>query len=169
MDRYRSLVLIPILVLSFFGAACATNPAMGQHQFSLMSEDQELQIGRQQDVEVRRQMGVYADPATQQYVSDVGVRLARESERPNLPWHFTVVDVPAINAFALPVQSMQRAGFRPLDGEETTVNGLPTFIATYQGTIQDLGRVRLRAAHIVMNTHAIADEPRPGERLKVVV
>jgi len=24
------------------------------------------------------------------------------SERPNLPWHFTVVDVPAINAFALP-------------------------------------------------------------------
>ena len=49
------------------------------------------------------------------------------------------------------------------------MNGLPTFIATYQGTIQDLGRVRLRAAHIVMNTHAIADEPRPGERLKVVV
>ena len=102
MDRYRSLVLIPILVLSFFGAACATNPATGQHQFSLMSEDQELQIGQQQDVEVRRQMGVYADPATQQYVSDIGVRLARESERPNLPWHFTVLDVPAINAFALP-------------------------------------------------------------------
>ncbi len=83
-------------------AACATNPATGQHQLSLMSEDQELQIGQQQDVEVRREMGAYDDPALQQYLSDIGLRLARESERPNLPWHFTIVDVPAINAFALP-------------------------------------------------------------------
>ena len=30
------------------------------------------------------------------------MRLARSSERPNLPWHFTVVDEPAVNAFALP-------------------------------------------------------------------
>ena len=30
------------------------------------------------------------------------MRLAKQSQRPNLPWHFTVVDSPAINAFALP-------------------------------------------------------------------
>ena len=41
-------------------------------------------------------------PDLQQYVSDIGLRLAKVSERPNLPWHFTVVDSPAINAFALP-------------------------------------------------------------------
>jgi len=84
------------------GLACATNPVTGKRQFSLMSEDQEIQIGREQDAEVRREMGVYADQTLQQYVSDIGLRLARASERPNLPWHFTVVDVPAINAFALP-------------------------------------------------------------------
>ncbi|MFI5178529.1 MAG: M48 family metalloprotease [Vicinamibacterales bacterium] len=83
-------------------AACATNPATGQRQFSLMSEDQEIQIGREQDAQVRKEMGVYADREVQQYVSDVGQQLAQSSERPNLPWHFTVVDVPAINAFALP-------------------------------------------------------------------
>src|SRR5438034_10468257 len=82
--------------------SCATNTATGRRQFSLMSEDQEIQIGRQQDVEVRREMGVYGDRALQQYVSDIGLRLAQQSERPNLPWHFTIVDVPAINAFALP-------------------------------------------------------------------
>src|SRR5215510_1127405 len=82
--------------------ACATNPATGKRQFSLMSEDQEIQIGRQQDVEVRREMGVYDDRALQQYVADVGLRLAHASERPTLPWHLTVVDVPAVNAFALP-------------------------------------------------------------------
>src|SRR5262249_13300597 len=68
----------------------------------LMSEAQEIQIGQEQDVEVRREMGVYDDRAVQQYVSDIGLRLARQSERPDLPWHFTVVDGPAINAFALP-------------------------------------------------------------------
>ena len=47
-------------------------------------------------------MGSYDDRALQEYVTTVGMKLAQVSERPNLPWHFTVVDVPAINAFALP-------------------------------------------------------------------
>src|SRR5262249_43832739 len=63
---------------------------------------QELRIGEEQDVEVRREMGVYEDRALQEYISGIGMRLAQQSERPNLPWHYTVVDVPAINAFALP-------------------------------------------------------------------
>jgi predicted Zn-dependent protease len=67
-----------------------------------MSEAQEIQIGRELDVETQRELGVYDDRALQEYVDDLGQRLARTSHRPNLPWHFTVVDVPAINAFALP-------------------------------------------------------------------
>ena len=47
-------------------------------------------------------MGVYDDPELQRYVNDIGQQLARVSHRPNLPWTFTVVDSPAINAFALP-------------------------------------------------------------------
>jgi predicted Zn-dependent protease len=78
------------------------NPATGQREFSLMSEAQEIQLGQQLDAEVRREMGVYADPELQRYVESVGMRLAHASQRPNLPWHFTIVDVPAVNAFALP-------------------------------------------------------------------
>jgi predicted Zn-dependent protease len=69
---------------------------------SLLSEAEELAIGQQQDAEIRREMGVYDDPELQRYVTDIGERLARVSHRPNLPWTFTVVDSPAINAFALP-------------------------------------------------------------------
>jgi predicted Zn-dependent protease len=47
-------------------------------------------------------MGVYNDPALQEYVSEIGLRMAKTSERPQLPWKFTVVDVPAVNAFAVP-------------------------------------------------------------------
>jgi predicted Zn-dependent protease len=83
-------------------SACATNPATGQRQFNLMSEAQEVQIGQESDVQVRQEMGVYGDPELQRYVESVGMRMAHTSQRPNLPWHFTVVDSPAVNAFALP-------------------------------------------------------------------
>jgi predicted Zn-dependent protease len=83
-------------------AACATNPVTGKREFSLMSEAQEIQLGREMDPQVRQQMGVYEDTGLQQYVERVGVSLARLSQRPALPWHFTVVDVAAVNAFALP-------------------------------------------------------------------
>ena len=39
-------------------AACATNPATGKKEFSLMSEAQEIELGKNMDGEVRREMGV---------------------------------------------------------------------------------------------------------------
>ena len=100
----RQPVMVSALaaVLAATLAACATNPATGSKEFSLMSEAQEVQLGQEMDGQVRREMGVYQDAELQRYVSEVGLRLARASERPNLPWHFTVVDEPAVNAFALP-------------------------------------------------------------------
>jgi predicted Zn-dependent protease len=94
-----SLLLAIVLCLL---PACATNPATGQRQFNLMSEAQELQLGQESDAQVRKEMGVYEDPELQRYVESVGLRMAQSSQRPQLPWHFTVVDSPAVNAFALP-------------------------------------------------------------------
>jgi predicted Zn-dependent protease len=99
-SRFRVLALSIAAALAV--SSCATNPATGKRQFSLMSEEQEIAIGQEQDVQVRKEMGVYGDRQLQQYVNDVGLKLAQAAERPNLPWHFTIVDVPAINAFALP-------------------------------------------------------------------
>src|SRR5215471_9055312 len=90
-----------LVCVSALAAGCATNPATGQRQFNLMSEAQELQIGQESDLQVRQEMGVYDDPELQRYVESVGVRMAQSSQRPNLPWHFTIVDSPAVNAFAL--------------------------------------------------------------------
>lgn len=94
--------VLPLALSSMLVVACATNPATGKRELSLMSEAQEVQLGQEMDVQVRNEMGLYDDPALQKYVQDIGLRLARVSERPNLPWHFAVVDEPAVNAFALP-------------------------------------------------------------------
>ena len=82
--------------------ACATNPATGERQLSFMSEEKEVALGQENDAQVRKEMGSYDDRALQEYVTSVGLKLAMVSERPGLPWHFTVADVPAVNAFALP-------------------------------------------------------------------
>ena len=42
------------------------------------------------------------DPALQQYVNKVGLWLALQTERSDLPWHFGVLDTASINAFAAP-------------------------------------------------------------------
>ena len=67
-----------------------------------MSEQQEIALGRTSDAEVRKQYKVYANPALQSYVDRVGQKVAEHSHRPNIHYHFTVLDTPEINAFALP-------------------------------------------------------------------
>src|SRR5439155_19618717 len=69
---------------------------------NLMSEAQEIGIGQQTHPEVLKEMGEYKDAELQRYVADIGMRLAKSSERPTLPWHFTIVDQPVVNAFAVP-------------------------------------------------------------------
>jgi predicted Zn-dependent protease len=81
---------------------CATNPVTGRRELSLISESQEIQMGQQAAQEASQAMGVVQNQALQTYVSSLGAALARGSERPNLPWSFTVVDDHAVNAFALP-------------------------------------------------------------------
>lgn len=93
-----ALALLPVLLLG----ACATNPVTGRSELALISAQQEVQIGRQAAQEAVQQMGVVEDPELQGYVAGLGKQLAARSERPELPWTFTVVDDPTPNAFALP-------------------------------------------------------------------
>lgn len=92
------------LLLAVCGlAACSTNPATGEKQFTaLMSPAQEQRIGNEENQQVLKEMGAYDDPKLQAYVSKVGQSLAQNTERPDVSYKFTVVDSPMVNAFALP-------------------------------------------------------------------
>jgi predicted Zn-dependent protease len=81
---------------------CTINPATGERQLTLIGEQQEIALGRDAAKDVAASMGLYDDPDLVAYVQGVGARLAADSERPDLPWSFQVVDDPVVNAFALP-------------------------------------------------------------------
>src|SRR5205807_1743673 len=92
-----------LTVLATLGyTGCAVNPATGARQLMLISESQEIAMGRDYDQQVAASIGLYADTAWQRWIQQFGARLAATSERPNLPWTFHVVDDPVVNAFALP-------------------------------------------------------------------
>ncbi len=98
--RLRTWTVATIAAMALGG--CARNPVTGKSQLSLVSESQEIEMGRQSAQQVAQQIGLVNDPALQAYVQQVGLKMATTSERPNLPWSFQVVDDPAVNAFALP-------------------------------------------------------------------
>lgn len=102
MKLLAPLAALGLIALSTTG--CSVNPATGKQSFTgLMSEQQELQVGKQEHPKILRQFGgAYDHDAMSQYVDDLGQRLAKVSELPNLKWTFTVLDDPIINAFALP-------------------------------------------------------------------
>jgi predicted Zn-dependent protease len=95
-------VALLVAALAALATGCATNPVTGRREFSLVSPGQEAQIGREGYAAVLAEYGAYEDSTTQRYVNDLGQRLAKVSHLPNLDWHFTVIDDPAVNAFAMP-------------------------------------------------------------------
>ena len=73
-------------------AGCATNPVTGRRELSLIPQGQEIAMGQEGAKAAAQQMGIYADSGIQRYVSGLGLAIAKSSERPDLPWSYTVVD-----------------------------------------------------------------------------
>ena len=97
--------ILPVLLLLavLCGPGCTTNPATGNSQVNMLVESREIAIGEEASPEFLKEYGGDVDsPQILQYVRDIGHRLAKVSERPDLPWEFHVTDSSVINAFALP-------------------------------------------------------------------
>lgn len=90
---------LSILVLL---SGCAQNPVSGEADFVLMSEQEEIAMGKKEHPKILKQYGRYDNKALQAYVNKVGQRVAARSHRSNLKYHFTLLDSSDVNAFALP-------------------------------------------------------------------
>jgi predicted Zn-dependent protease len=102
LHRTTSILAASLVAITLACSGCATNPATGKRQISLVSTSKEADMGRESDPAVIEQYGVYGDSAVGHYVDSVGQRLAAVSHLPTLGWHFRVIDSPVVNAFAIP-------------------------------------------------------------------
>lgn len=103
MKTYKSLVPVAfILSLMMLITSCAINPVTGKKQLMLMSEPQEIALGAQYDPSVVSTFGVYDSPQILEFITAKGNEMAKISHRPNLEFHYRILDSPVINAFAVP-------------------------------------------------------------------
>ena len=93
-------LLLPALLL--LCPSCAVNPVSGGPELMLVSEQEEMKIGRETDLQIKKEYGVYQDPKLTAYLDGLYQRLGKLSHRPHLPYQFKVVDVSVVNAFAVP-------------------------------------------------------------------
>jgi len=98
--------------------AAAALPAHAQFNFNLnriidsvqnvgkaaqeIDQKQEIEIGQDMAARLLGAAPLVPNPALQRYVNHVGRWLASQTERPDLPWRFGVLDAPQLNAFAVP-------------------------------------------------------------------
>ncbi len=102
----RLLLCVLLVLLCGLVASCATNPVTGKDELMLVSEDEEIQIGKA----VYRDAlwsaegggGEYSDAQLKRYLEGVVMRLHRVSHRSNLPLAFTVQNSSVPNAWAIP-------------------------------------------------------------------
>lgn len=108
----RNAMLKKILAIAVLGyclvglllwiPSCAVNPVSGKQELMLLSEKEEIQLGRETDLQIIKQYGIYEDQKLTAYFNEIGQRLARVSHRPHLAYHFKILDVSVVNAFAVP-------------------------------------------------------------------
>jgi len=67
-----------------------------------ISEPDEIQIGNDLAARILGAARLVPDESLQRYVNLVGRWVAAQTERPDLPWQFGVLDAPEVNAFAVP-------------------------------------------------------------------
>jgi predicted Zn-dependent protease len=98
----RLTKLVALTAFFVFFNQCARNPVTGKKQVILMSESQESALGAESNPQILAEYGEYPDPKLQEYLNNIGQRMAKISHRPNLPFQFKVVDSDVVNAFAVP-------------------------------------------------------------------
>ncbi|MFM9996712.1 MAG: M48 family metalloprotease [Phycisphaerales bacterium] len=103
--RLLGVALLALAPLTAPLGGCSTNAATGRSVLTLMSRSEEIKIGSDAAPGFTQEFGgKVAHPGLQQYVADIGRKMAAETEsyNPTLPWEFTLLDSDVVNAFALP-------------------------------------------------------------------
>jgi predicted Zn-dependent protease len=104
VKKYIKIIILGFCLISlvFSIPSCAVNPVTGKQELMLLSETDEMNLGRETDVRIIQEYGLHEDPKLTAYLNDLCQRLGKISHRPNLTYHFKILDVSVVNAFAVP-------------------------------------------------------------------
>jgi predicted Zn-dependent protease len=92
----------PRLTIARFGRVCLASGTLAVLAACSVSERDELEMGSAEAASIDSQVPIVRDTAITQFVTRLGRSLTSQTDRADLDWRFTVVNVWPVNAFALP-------------------------------------------------------------------
>ncbi len=100
-SRHITYLALSLMFIACTG--CATNPITGKKELMFLSEKDDVELGRQYAPQIEKELGgKIEDPILQNYINEVGLRVAKVSQKPYFDYHFAALDHESTNAFALP-------------------------------------------------------------------
>jgi predicted Zn-dependent protease len=91
-----------LMVFGLFVVSCATTGPGGKKSLILVSDQEEMDLGKSVAEEVLKEETPLPDSVWQDYLASVGEKIVKVSDRSTLPFHFTVLENDQVNAFATP-------------------------------------------------------------------
>ena len=102
LQRFCLLGLIALQSTCLLASDTIELPDMGDSSGTLISPQEEKQLGDAFFRSLHQQVSINQDSEIQQYIQNIGEKLVSNSDAPAYPFHFFVVMENAINAFAGP-------------------------------------------------------------------
>ena len=99
----REFLWLSSMAAAGLGAGCATNPVTGRSQLMLVSEDEEIQIDKQNSpYQFSADYGTVQDKRLNDYIDRTGKNITVHTHRTHMPYNFHVVNAIYVNAYAFP-------------------------------------------------------------------
>lgn len=169
MNNYSKIILLYlVLIFPLESTAIADyNPATGEDDFVIISEAQEVNMGKSLADGVEKKFGIERDSAIQARVNEVGQAIAKVCDRPELTYSFSVLDGKELeeearhNAFALPGGYVYL--FKEMVDDTESSDELAAILAHEIGHIVAKHSVKKLQASIGMAGLSIISSVAPGD------
>lgn len=148
-------------------SACTTAPVTGRRQLSLVSSEQEMQLGLTSFEELKKETPISKDPAANALVQKVGTRIASAAGKdlPDAKWEFVVFESKEANAFCLPGGKIGvYTGILPITKDEA---GLATVLghevahaAAHHGAARMSRQMVVEGAQQLLNSGLANSDPK---------
>ena len=102
LNNFNKLIwLVPLM---FFSAGCTTiyNPATQKNETIFIDTEGEVALGRSMAGEVKQEFKIIDDSQDNYRLDSIGQKVAANSDRRDLDYHFSIIKDDELNAFALP-------------------------------------------------------------------
>lgn len=102
MLNRSKIIIVSVVALTLSGCTFIYNPATQRKEITFIDTRQEIILGRNMDMQVKRKFKLIDDVEMEKRLNSIAYKIAAASHRQDLIYRFKIINDKELNAFALP-------------------------------------------------------------------